>query len=96
MLRVSGARFPGRYIQGQGLLSRLGEESKSLGQSALIILDGFLANRLAGAVREGAAPLSAEIMVHGGECSEAEISRGVSAGRDAGVDLVIGIGGGAC
>ena len=94
MLRVSGARFPGRYIQGQGLLSRLGEESKSLGQRALIILDGFLANSLEGAVREGAAPLSAEIMVHGGECSEDEISRGVSAGRDAGVDLVIGIGGG--
>ncbi|MBZ4689169.1 MAG: gldA [Cereibacter sp.] len=93
-LRVTGARFPGRYIQAPGLLSRLGEESKSLGSKALILLDNFLASRLDGPVRAGAAPLAVEILVHGGECSEAEIDRAVAAGEAAGVDLVIGIGGG--
>ncbi|WBU61608.1 glycerol dehydrogenase [Paracoccus albus] len=93
-MQITGARFPGRYIQAQGLLSRLGEESKSLGKSALILLDGFLADSQGDAVRSGAAPLAVELLVHGGECSEQEITRGVDAGRKAGVDLIIGIGGG--
>ncbi|PZQ97021.1 MAG: glycerol dehydrogenase [Cereibacter sphaeroides] len=91
---VTGARFPGRYIQAAGLLARLGEESKSLGKKALILLDGNLATRLDGAVRAGAKPLEIELLVHGGECSEAEIARAVAAGKAAGVDMVVGIGGG--
>ncbi|WP_198672174.1 glycerol dehydrogenase [Pseudogemmobacter bohemicus] len=93
-MRVTGARFPGRYIQAAGLLSRLGEESKSLGTKALIVLDNFLASRLEAPVQAGLAPLKGEILVHGGECSDAEIARSVEAGRAAGVDLVIGVGGG--
>lgn len=93
-MRITGARFPGRYIQAPGLLARLGEESKIFGARALIILDNFLAERLDGPVRAGVAPLIAEILVHGGECSDAEIARGVAAGQKADVDLVIGIGGG--
>ncbi len=91
---ITGARFPGRYIQAPGLIARLGEESKSLGSRALVILDNFLASRLDAAVRAGAAPLAVELMVHGGECSESEIARGVAAGKAASTDLVIGIGGG--
>lgn len=72
----------------------LGEESKSLGKTALILLDNFLASHLDAPVRAGVAPLAAEILIHGGECSEAEIARAISAGKAAGVDLVIGIGGG--
>lgn len=93
-MRVTGARFPGRYIQAAGLLSRLGEEAKPLGKNALILLDNFLATRLEDPVRAGMAPLAGEILVHGGECSDAEIARAVEAGRAMGVDLVIGIGGG--
>lgn len=91
---VTGARFPGRYIQAAGLISRLGEESKSLGQKALVILDKNMAERLDTKLREGVSPLQATILVHGGECSEAEIERGIEAGQREGVDLVIGVGGG--
>lgn len=93
-MRITGARFPGRYIQAPGLIARLGEESKSLGSKALIVLDNFLADTLEDVVRQGAQPLTAELLVHGGECTEAEIARGTQAGQAAGVDLVIGIGGG--
>lgn len=93
-MRITGARFPGRYIQAPGLIARLGEESKGLGGKALIVLDRFLAEILADTVRQGVQPLTAELLIHGGECSEAEIARGGTAGQAAGVDLVIGIGGG--
>lgn len=93
-MRITGARFPGRYIQAPGLIARLGQEAESLGSKALIVLDNFLADTLADRALQGARPLAAELLVHGGECSEAEIARGVAAGQAAGADLVIGIGGG--
>lgn len=89
-----GARFPGRYIQAPGLISRLGQEAASLGTRALAILDGRLADRLEKLVQDGAGPIEITTLHHGGECSEAEIERGVAAGQSAGVDLVIGVGGG--
>lgn len=95
-MRVTGARFPGRYIQAAGLLARLGEESRSLGKNALILLDNFLAPRLEAPVKAGLSPLTGKVFVHGGECSDAEIARLVEAGQAAAVDLVIGIGGGKC
>ncbi|NDW07398.1 glycerol dehydrogenase [Jiella pacifica] len=91
---IKGARFPGRYIQAPGLIARLGEESKSLGTKALVILDGNVSSFLEPSVRDGVQPLETTLLIHGGECSEAEIGRGVEAGKAAGADLVIGIGGG--
>lgn len=91
---VTGSRFPGRYIQAAGLLSRLGAESKCFGIKALCLLDANVTGFLEETVRAGAEGLDLSLLVHGGECSEAEIARGVAAGRDAGVDFVIGIGGG--
>lgn len=93
-MRITGARFPGRYIQAPGLIARLGEEAKSLGKKALVILDKNMADRLDADLRQGASPLETTILIHGGECSEAEIARGVEAGRDAEADLVVGVGGG--
>jgi len=94
-MRITGARFPGRYIQAPGLLARLGAEAGALGRTALCVLDGGLAGRLERLVAEGAGEaLTAICRTHGGECSEAEIAATVAEGRAAGADLVIGIGGG--
>jgi glycerol dehydrogenase len=91
---VTGARFPGRYIQAAGLIARLGAESKCFGAKALCLLDGNVVGFLEGKVRAGAEGIEPIILIHGGECSEAEIVRGAEAARAAGAEFVIGIGGG--
>ncbi|MCL4137164.1 UNVERIFIED_CONTAM: hypothetical protein GTU68_018168 [Idotea baltica] len=91
-MNITGARFPGRYIQGPGLVARLGLEAQSLGQQAFCLLDRALAGQLEPVVRAAAGPLDIVCREHGGECSEDEIAAGVAAAEQA--DLVIGIGGG--
>lgn len=91
---ITGARFPGRYIQARGLIGRLGAESRCFGAKALCLLDGNVAGLLEDRVRAGAEGLDLALLIHGGECSENEIGRAVDAGKAAGVDFVIGIGGG--
>lgn len=94
-IQVSGARFPGRYVQGADLLARLGQEVGSLGRSAYCIVDAALADILEPALKQGAGEgLSLTLAAHAGECSETEIARHCEAGRKAGCDLVIGVGGG--
>lgn len=94
-MRITGARFPGRYIQGAGLISRLGVEAASLGKSAFCLLDRGLSDRLAPLVRDGVEDrFGLSCRVHGGDCSEAEIAAGVAAAGSA--DIVIGVGGGKC
>ena len=91
-IHITGARFPGRYIQGPGLIARLGVEAQSLGTAAFCLLDRALADRLEPMVRAAAGPLRITCRAHGGECSEDEIAAGVAAAQ--GADLVIGVGGG--
>jgi glycerol dehydrogenase len=90
---VTGVRFPGRYIQAPRLIHRLGQEAKCFGRKALCLLDGnvtFLREK----ILKGAEGLDLTLLIHGGECSEAEIDRGLRTGLDIGAELVIGIGGG--
>jgi glycerol dehydrogenase len=91
-ITITGARFPGRYIQGPGLIARLGIEAQSLGARAFCLLDRALADRLEPMVRAAAGPLQITCRTHGGECSEEEIAASVAAAQ--GTDLVIGVGGG--
>lgn len=91
---ITGARFPGRYIQAPGLLARLGQEAETLGKRALIILDRNLADRLRGPLEAGLTPLEGVVRIHGGECSEREIEASVEHGRSEGVDMIVGVGGG--
>lgn len=94
-MRITGARFPGRYIQGAGLLERLGAEAAPLGRKAFCLLDRSLADWLEPAVQDAVGDsLSLTTRVHGGECSEPEIEAGVAAAR--GAEIVIGVGGGKC
>jgi len=94
-MRISGARFPGRYIQGPGLIGRMGVEAAPLGRHAFCLLDRGLADRLEPIVHAAAgSELVLAARAHGGECSEAEIDAGVAAAD--GADIVIGVGGGKC
>src|ERR1700730_11533078 len=87
---------PRRYIQGRGVLSLAGEQIAPLGNSALMIADDAVW-QVAGHTVENhlrAANIRATGVSFRGESSENEINRICEIGRDAGVNVVVGIGGG--
>lgn len=92
-MTIIGARFPGRYLQGPGLLERLGAEAAGFGDSAICVLDRSVFGMLEGRISSGFGPnVSLDLIEHRGECSETEIARIKELGR--GKKLVIGAGGG--
>ena len=92
---LKGARFPGRYLQGPGALSMLGGEVAAFAAQAVVLLDGgvfdILQDKVLAAL-DGKA--KAELVRHGGECSDAEIARIVELASKAGAGVIVGIGGG--
>lgn len=88
-----GARFPGRYLQGPGALSRLGAEVAGLGTPALCLVDRGIADRLRPALLAGiGGAAEVTLLEHGSECSEAEIARTLAAAE--GCRCIVGVGGG--
>jgi glycerol dehydrogenase len=90
-----GARFPGRYIQGPGSIANLGTEAASYGAKAAILLDNGIFDLLKGPVTTSCkGRIEAQIIRHGGECSESQIAALVDAAKASGADVIIGAGGG--
>jgi len=92
----AGMRFPGRYLQGPGALSRLGAEIQGLapGSSALVLVDGGVHGLIAGELASALDKTDALVLRHGGECSETAIAAAAGAARDKGAGVLVGIGGG--
>ncbi len=92
---VRGARFPGRYIQGAGVIGRLGLEAMSFGKKTVVLLDNgvfdLLKDEIAASFVDGPA---VEIIRHDGECSETAIGVLVRAAKAAGAEVILGAGGG--
>tara|TARA_Y100001951_G_scaffold102763_1_gene110086 strand:- start:3396 stop:4484 length:1089 start_codon:yes stop_codon:yes gene_type:complete len=94
-MKITGARFPGRYIQATGLIARLGVETKSLGTNGFAILDCALAEMLEIEMTAGAGDdIALSFHTHGGECSEEEVEKLTALAKDGEIDVVIGAGGG--
>lgn len=92
---ISGARFPGRYLQGAGSLSRLGEEIALFGQRALLIVDRGIYSRYVEPLSRSCQSLTTFVLEqHGGDCTEAEIDRLRQIAAAQGVEVVVGVGGG--
>lgn len=89
---------PSRYVQGRNATAELGDQLKHIGLSgrALIVASDPTAGRLESAWKQSlpAAGIDFQRYHFGGECSQAEIDAGTSAGRAFGATLVIGAGGG--
>jgi len=92
---IKGARFPGRYLQGPGILSRLGSETAAFSARAVVVLDGGVFDILQADVTAALAGHgSAELVRHGGECSDEEIARIAQLAAAAQAGVIVGIGGG--
>ncbi|EPE3189689.1 bifunctional L-1,2-propanediol dehydrogenase/glycerol dehydrogenase [Cronobacter sakazakii] len=87
---------PGKYIQGAGVLSRIGDYLKPLAERWLAVGDKFVLGFAEKTLRQSfkQAELSVEIAPFGGECSQNEIDRLRKLADSARCTAVLGIGGG--
>lgn len=87
---------PGRYLQGEGILSDIGSTTARFGTHGLLVADetvrSLLADRIDASFAETSCTLS--VAEFGGECTAAEIDRLTDVAREADVDVVLGVGGG--
>lgn len=87
---------PGKYIQGAGVIGRIAEYARPLGNHCLIIADGLVL-QLIGAMLEGSfrsSGLEQHTATFNGECSKNEIERLCTLSRQKECNVVVGIGGG--
>jgi glycerol dehydrogenase len=87
---------PGKYIQGPGEIDRLPAHLKSLGDSAFLLVDGFVLDTMGDALRESLATSGLPYVIERfrGECSSEEIARVEALVRSQSAAVVAGIGGG--
>ncbi|MBE9373633.1 glycerol dehydrogenase [Saccharopolyspora sp. HNM0983] len=88
---------PGRYVQGNGVLTRLGERIEKLGANPLLLADDVVREIVEPTVRSSfdAAGVPVVFERFGGTPTAAESSRVASVLREKGLDVVVGVGGGA-
>ncbi|WP_018505047.1 glycerol dehydrogenase [Parafrankia discariae] len=96
MLAVFGS--PGRYVQGRDATAALGPEMARLGLTgpAVIVTSGAPLRLLEETWRTSldGAGIAYSVHLFGGECSDQEIDRVVSAARDPEATVIVGAGGG--
>lgn len=89
---------PGRYIQGEGELERLGEHVSDLGCTAFVVLDSGTDDRLGEVIGNAFANCAdldePEFHVYDGPCTERAVIEMVEEARSLDSDVVVGIGGG--
>ena len=91
------SNFPGRYLQGQNILSKLPEETGRMGKKAFVIAGGTAASSILPALlKEWKNKLDAKVEKFNGECTDEEIKRLLGKTKGAKYDFVAGIGGGKC
>ncbi len=87
---------PGKYIQGVGVLSQMGEEVNKIGKNALVISDnvvwGIAEEMVVKSFGDSAASYFYEEFT--GEASTTEIQRLAEVGKAQNSDVVVGLGGG--
>lgn len=87
--------FPGRYVQGPNSIDRVGEEIYRYGSNGLFICSPFVYNNIISKHEE---KIKKHIKVSkekfSGECTDEEIDRLVTIGKEVSCNVIIGMGGG--
>ncbi len=87
--------FPGRYVQGVGAMSRLGQELKRFGPKAFVVCDPYILDNVFPPFQSDIAnEVQLQVDRFGGECSDEEIARLSAAAREFEADSITGVGGG--
>jgi len=92
---ITTAIFPRRYVQGDGALDLLGEETGRLGNLGVAIVDTFAqsayGDELQKSLSKGG---SFSLETFQGECSDEEIERLSGIAQEANAKVIVGVGGG--
>ena len=91
-MRTFGA--PSRYVQGPGVLDRLGELTAGLGRRLLMVVDAEVLAILDGRLEAATRGQASRVVPMRGEVTPAAIAGLADQGRDFAADLVAGVGGG--
>lgn len=82
------------YIQGSGLIDKLGEYTKPLGKNLIIVADDFILSMLDSRLEKTFEGFNFKIVKFNGECCQSEVDRIVEIAKDNKCDFVLGVGGG--
>lgn len=87
---------PSRYIQGKGEIKKLCSYAQNYGKKLCILTSASGRKRVEMPIIEGQTETGVEIVfeVFGGECCMTEINRIIESVKDAGCDMIAGVGGG--
>jgi glycerol dehydrogenase len=92
---TSTTAFPGRYVQGAHVFTRLGREMARFGTPGFLICDPYVLDHLYPQYRQDIEKdLPVTLERFGGECSDEEISRICEVASTTGARVVAGMGGG--
>jgi Glycerol dehydrogenase and related enzymes len=93
-MTMSITAFPGRYIQGPGVLRTASKEIRKYGKKALIIIDPFVADNIWPQYSQWFEDIEMETSIFGGECCEEEINRVIGKAVDCSSTNLVAMGGG--
>jgi len=88
------AVFPGKYIQGEGVLAQLADWIGHFGKKGLILASSSSHNKILVSYREALQARGIRIEPFSGECCEKELIRLADILRLEGIDVIAGMGGG--
>lgn len=93
-IRILGA--PGRYIQGPGAITKLGEIAEEFGEKAFVVADAIVTELIGSTVKQVFLTASVKMSfgAFGGECTLDEIDRMTADAKHTGCRVIVGIGGG--
>ncbi len=87
---------PGKYIQGAGVISRVGQYANPYAKKLLVISDAFVLGLIEGKLSDSFNESNTDFVIQkfNGECCRTEIDRLITILQNEGCDGVVGVGGG--